>query len=330
VSTVVRFGVLALAAIALACTLAQSSSSGSIQPLSSELSTAFDAPVAAELIDSGRILTVSVDLPPTPEIALRVAQGARARYDSVAKLDEIEIQFQYNEQAGQVLKTITRRGGTYLPALLPVDTTPGWMQRILAPPPAPLLKVSAVRPTTDTVFTQGGLSSVVAVTDTTVGNRSFWRIATKYRSPNGVTLVEDVVTLDKTTLQPIDEQRTDASTKVTMHYDGKHVDVEITNHHSGRLSRDTTFAFAPYSASELELLLATLPLAKGYTTRLPLLRAGSSASGLDWISVLVSGVDTSRDAWVVEVAGVHTPFERRWVGQTATRLDRPSDIKGSK
>ena len=74
------------------------------------------------------------------------------------------------------------------------------------------------------------------------------------------------------------------------------------------------------SAAHKYVMSQSLTLAKDYTTRLPVLRAGSSGSGFDWVAVLVSGVDTSRNAWVVEAAGIHTPFERRWISHTASRL----------
>lgn len=320
VSTASRSSALALAVAAIGCTRPISHG---IQRLSSELASAFDVAATAQLTDSNRILRVIVDLPATAEASLRVAQFARAHYDSVATIDAIEVRFQHEQRSGQFSKTVMRRGGAYLPALLPIDTTPGWVQHMLAPSPTPTLTVTAVRAATDTVFTHDGFSSVIELTDTTVDNHAVWRLATNYRSTNGATLAVDVVTLNKTTLRPIDEQRTDATSTAIIHYDGPHVTVELTDLHGGRVSRGTTFAVAPYAGSELELLLGTLPLVKDYTTRLPVFRAGGSASGLDWVSVLVSAIDTSRNAWVVEAAGTHTPFQRRWISRKTMSVDSP-------
>ena len=295
-----------------------------LQPLSNDLSSAFHAPATAGLVDSRRILRVIIDLPSTPEVALRVAQFARAHYDSISTIDAIEVRYEHEQRLGQISSTFMNRGGAFLPAMLPVDTSPGWVQLMLAAPATPALRVDRVRPVVDTFFANNGFSSILQVRDTTVGKHSLWRVATESRSTNGQTLAVDVVTLDKATLRPVEEQRNDASGTVTVRYDGGHVRIELTTNRGGHLSRDTTFATAPYSGSEFELLLPTLPLAEDYTTRLPIVRANSFVNGLDWVTVLVAGADTSRNAWVVEAAGTHTGFERRWISRAPSRLNPSS------
>jgi hypothetical protein len=174
----------------------------------------------------------------------------------------------------------------------------------------PALATARLATGSDTVGIGGFTSAIVSVRDTTVDGRALWRIAHESRYTN-------TVTVNRATLRPVDERYTDyAGNTVAAHYDGPHLALTLSGASEPMTTRDTVLAVAPYSAQELDILLKCMPLAKGYSTRLPVYDAQSVANNLDWITILVTGIDSAQHAWVVDVAGTGAiGFSRRWIAR---------------
>jgi hypothetical protein len=243
--------------------------------LAGALTAAFHVPVSVSSAKGGRIQRVTVDTIPGPETAVRIAQFVRTHDDSVTTLDAIEIRFMHIDRIGAYQHTTVSWAGSFLPAMLPTDTAPGWAQAMLKPTPLPTIAQECPR-------RRDGNTDVGSLGDTTIDGRVLWRII-------GPSTDRDLVAVDRTTLRPVNESRTDlAGNTVVVHYNGAHLALTLFGiNGSTVLRRDTTFAVAPYSSGELDILLACMPLAKGYSARLPVFHAGDWSTASKHLALFI-------------------------------------------
>jgi hypothetical protein len=86
----------------------------------------------------------------------------------------------------------------------------------------------------------------------------------------------------------------DGNVRVT--YDGTHI----------HLASDTTVAVAPFAQAEIDSIIRTLPLAKGYAARLPLYAIHGIGGDFRWESIYVVGADSACRCWRVNT--VEAPY----------------------